>query len=132
MKLEQQVVSLELSKKLYQELGFEQESYFQWSHTPAHGWKVRIKGVYGNHNLPAYTVAELGEMLPKRITFQESFYFFTMWKRENGFATQYKPNAGQNYFPAQIEYTEADARASMLVYLIENDLITPKDLTPPT
>ena len=72
---------------------------------------------------PAYDCAELGEWLPRMITFQETFYFFTMWKRKNGWATGYKPNEGHNYFPAQLSRNEPEARGLMAVYLIKNKLV---------
>ena len=70
MKLEDQVCSLELAKKL-KELGVKQESLFYW-------WFVRndmgddvfvsdTKPVNGTEYWSAFTVAELGEMLPKYI-----------------------------------------------------------------
>jgi len=75
MKLENQVVNLELSLRI-EELGFDKESAWWWNGTK---WGIggqivglepmkwilskRIKGS-AIENIPAYTVTELGEMLP--------------------------------------------------------------------
>ncbi len=118
MKLEDQVCSLDLAKKL-KELGVKQESYFRWQ--PA----VEINGIVDEWTLDvsrfepycaAFTVAELGEMLP------------------NGFSVKKMLGArfGDYYCYAKIgksapflesAHTEADARAKMFIYLIENQLL---------
>lgn len=89
MKLEQQVTSLELSKRL-KELGVKQESHFKWrivkdrNNLPAEiisGFLCGIKkGNYSKtnpkeeehlweeHIISVFTVAELGEMLPDEVT----------------------------------------------------------------
>lgn len=67
MKLEQQVTSLEISKRL-KELGVKQESYFIWVEE---GWRHipflsdRNHGYVGSCS--AFTSSELGEMLPNCI-----------------------------------------------------------------
>ena len=80
MKLEEQVCSLELAKRL-KELGVKQESLFRWTHALAwskstDGRKTPGRGKdyveYGNAKahkdfIAAFTVAELGEMLPRRL-----------------------------------------------------------------
>lgn len=70
MKLEEQVVSLELAKKL-RELGCDQKSLFYWNGFGAvisnldEEDQDNIEGWKGRDELwSAYTVAELGEMLP--------------------------------------------------------------------
>ena len=73
MKLENQVVSLELEKKM-KELGFKQESIWFWQEYKSGGGciyllpKKEVKGFIGKTEVcdyySAYTVAELGEMLP--------------------------------------------------------------------
>jgi hypothetical protein len=74
MKLVEQVCSLELAKRL-KELGVKQESYFYWTTLE---YYVHIPGVQegptpcvmpgfevdGRNKLSAFTVAELGEILP--------------------------------------------------------------------
>lgn len=74
MELEDQVVSLELSKKL-KELGVKQESIFSWlqyPHTRAgepNEWELSYTKLPVDNPLwvSAFTVAELGEMLKQAI-----------------------------------------------------------------
>jgi hypothetical protein len=71
MNLRQQVVSLDLAKRL-KELGYKQDSYFRWVTTPARSepivWDETMISDYdgGKAKLVtcAVTVAELGEILP--------------------------------------------------------------------
>ena len=128
MKLEHQVVSLELAQKM-KELGFKQESHFYWcgSHSnpdapwEIHNWSVRDKdfrfrNYQSNDPVSAYTVAELGEMLP--------------WCIDGEKLESYKDSAGQyNIYCLGTEIYESDrneagTRAKMLIYLVENKLIT--------
>lgn len=122
MKLEQQLTSLELSKKL-KELGVKQESYFYWVLKPTYyefvlrpkedhqSIEPKLRKNYEQYN--AFTVAELGEMLPD---------YFSSQKRDkidNDFICW--------NIKLQVDFradTEADARAKMLIYLLENNLIT--------
>ncbi len=77
MNLEQQVVNLELARRL-KALNVKQESLFNW-----------LEGIIvyghcghkGNDYVSAFTVAELGEMLPSTV----SDHF---WKYENVFNTK--------------------------------------------
>lgn len=65
MDIQDQVTSLELSEELLK-IGINQESLFCWNYG-----KVFLKGriLKPNKNkIPAYTAAELGEIVPKRIT----------------------------------------------------------------
>lgn len=121
MKLEKQVTSLELSKRL-KELAVKQESYLFWKtdedremgtslpYLVAHN--SRYMNSKGQIVASAFTVAELGEMLPQ---------YFGTTKVEN-FLYE-----GSTVDQGNIEEfsgdTEADARAKMLVYLLENKLI---------
>jgi hypothetical protein len=72
MKLENQVCSLDLAKRL-KKLGVKQESLFWWSaHTePAtlwNEWSLEKQEGSPDTSYAAFTVAELGEMLPDYIT----------------------------------------------------------------
>jgi len=143
MKLEQQVCSLELAKKL-KELGVKQESLFYWQRytekkTGIEEWDLALRGKHtrdnawscltGNYHdgrqwishwvekdeeYSAFTVAELGEMLPKGT---QSYHTSFDWCLTNPkWATSYiQPNS------TFLTYTdtEANARAKMLIYLIE-------------
>lgn len=121
MKLEDQVVSLELAKKM-KELGFEQESHFCWHN-------VKSLGGYGVYpfneyrklhnedgtekNYSAYTVAELGEMLP---------IYTTVTKSKSGYMVMVDlDDSGETVTSS--DKLEANARAKMLIYLKENNLL---------
>lgn len=152
MKLEQQVTSLELSKKL-KELGFEQNGYFSWLECDARsggGWYVWQTDYDHMIELPdcsAYTVAELGKMLPRKICDQDqplsgnkgkcyplvieglsddysNENVINGWRLRYG-DTKIKIDNDVKLNSAGIYYvgTEADARAKMLIYLKENNLI---------
>lgn len=137
MKLENQVVSLELAKKL-KELGVRQESFFKWGNVYIDGqyhWSLYVPPEYNKvpnpslwvHGISAFTVAELGEMLPDFIT-EEHLYTYQQYRN---WSDRKKPKHGVSYwFMGREELhftdadTEADARAKMLVYLLENNLIS--------
>ena len=134
MKLENQVVSLELAKKL-KELGVEQDSLFYWC------YEYRLDGkkysdkradlTYNKYNeltntisyskkehISAYTVAELGEMLP--LGYYTTRLFTDDNKKEEWIAILL-PNSEYKGTGFRAD-TEADARAKMLIYLKENKL----------
>jgi len=118
MKLEQQVTSLEISKRL-KELGVKQESYFTWykhlsEDDGTEVWTVNGQGdrPYANPMYSAFTVAELGEMLPIA-----SVKTYRLDKR-NGDSVY----VCEHTDVAFSSDTEADARGKMLIYLIENNL----------
>ena len=134
MKLEQQVASLELSRKL-KELGVEQESAFYWwwdfnyKNEPCnidlrnHG---PILGKNENRACAAFTVAELGELLPEKI----STGFDSLQIHKNGswevmyglYGTTFE---AEEFKPTHAEEDEnlANALAKMLVYLIEQGIL---------
>ena len=140
MKKEDQVCSLEPAKKL-KELGVEQDSYWfwfkghcndKWSLEPTILAKpVMRKGLESGKILHAFTVAELGEMLPTNCYTQrylskdhpvtkENKKRIKHMKANNWYCVRYDDNF-DNLFGSP---TEANARAKMLIYLIENNLIT--------
>lgn len=129
MKLEDQVVSLELAKKL-KTLGVKQESMFDWIE-----WKEgKSKLIYNDmeHNYDAsiklsfysaFTVAELGEMLPKHAGSykkEDEYVAFSDWKEY----AWYIDGGNAPKLVIETANTEADARAKMLIYLLENKIIT--------
>lgn len=136
MRLEQQVISLELAKRL-KELGVKQDSQFYYVNEllvfktdigcyAKSGAGVNDKYLQENEVVAAYDAAELGEMLPYEIDGK----LLDMSKGSDGtWSVYYTKNAlGAITKPTFIEDqgadTEADARAKMLVYLIENRLLT--------
>lgn len=133
MKLENQVVSLELVKKL-KELGVKQESLFVWTtlalyaHIPglSEGPVPCVMPVYQNENpnaIPAFTVAELGEMLPERARVNGMSDWWSA--RENA---RWKAQYRYTINTRQEANTEADARAKILIYLLEQGLVKVEDL----
>ena len=153
MKLEQQVCSLKLAKKL-KELGVERESYFYW--TKRTDKKQLFVEEYivcqgkmpeNDDEFPAFTVAELGEMIPRRITDQDQTlsgvkgksYYLTLSFYSDDYSNENLTTGWSlNYIGTKVEVcsdtlnnsagiyytgTMADVYAKMLIYLLENNLI---------
>ena len=124
MKLEQQVCSLELARQL-KDLGVKQtESLFVWSdHTvqPTLWTDKHLNEDYKDHGknvYSAFTVAELGEMLPThtgcyRIDFNDSDEHQSTWC-----CIKHVPGARSQFEHLEWSDTEANARAKMLIHLI--------------
>ena len=129
MNLSQQVVSLDLAKRM-KELGAPQESLFYWYFHSGNGdglktwfyiprsmWSI-VQGRDGNFDnsyISAYAAAELGEMLPEG--------YWTV-KRDNkwwGFEGETE-NEGQEDSLSCADI-ESNARAKMWIYLKENNLL---------
>lgn len=123
--LTQQVSSLELSQKL-KELGVNQESLFYWRKKnsteyvlsyylsiPLSPVEMEESGRY----VSAFTVAELGEMLPE-------YGCETMKVGNNRWRVTYPCELWEDNQALFEADTEADARAKMLIYLLENKLMT--------
>ena len=116
MKLEDQVCSLELAKRL-KELGVaQQQSLYRYSAYYYKGetlWKLCDRSeVAWIDSVDAFTVAELGEMLPEK--------YRSFW---------HNPNhrwwvCGKESEIGEDASTESDARAKMLIYLIEKGIVT--------
>lgn len=134
MNLESQVCNLELSKRL-KELGVKQESLFSWVNDRGKSaiWDETMWSEFETPNNPkfiasAFTVAELGEMLPKGYVTG-----YTVWDDENkkNACHWYRTDALGKATPANADRnppvitetiyasTEANARAKMLIYLKE-------------
>jgi len=112
MKLENQVCSLELAKQL-KELGVKQESLFWWWNDGIYHYTL-LDGVEIEDAISAFTVAELGEMLPNDfISGTDSWGHYCCWSESNVIIVDDVFNAD----------TEANARAKMLIYLLENNLL---------
>lgn len=132
MKLEEQVCSLELSKKL-KELGVKQESLFWWVYVN-HGdyWELDA-GHHDYHHFPlndttdcaAFTVAELGESMNIELTDANESESFTL-KISNAidFWCVTFGNDDHDITPQFERPKLADALGEMLAYLIEDKLIT--------
>ena len=132
MKIEDQVCSLELAKRL-RALGVKQESqwYYRRHKERENPEYERIyppslipidypldtrDGDYylpGEYDISAFTVAELGEKLSLA---HYSFRSGNVWDESRWECSYGNSNS-------HIANTEADARAKLLIYLIENELI---------
>ena len=129
MNIEKQVCSLKLAKRL-KELNCKQDSLFYWveSSEGQEDYRVQCKDCayeYGNHRVySAFTVAELGEMLPYFLEDESVDYPC----KSNKSVTGKEPIEIEWFWYYKIKVsgyadTEANARGEMLAYLIENKLI---------
>lgn len=120
---EQQVCSLKYAKKL-KKLGVPQESLFEWWLNDFGEWVLEYaellpsKDIEPERYCSAFTVAELGELLPfckdeeKWLPFKTDVGDWLVWEHFNGLYDE-----SGNYMR---EKNEANARAKMLIYLKEN------------
>lgn len=146
MILEKQVCSIELAKKL-RGLGVEQKSIFwHWAtdvekdgltwwtiseKEPRRGKKVRELSTPKHYRgkISAFTVAELGELLPKQYqiysypTLVNGKKTWDCTSQDSRIQQTEGWEHGQQGTPPMFSDTEADARAKMLVYLLESKLI---------
>ena len=119
MKLENQVCSLELAKKL-KKLGVKQESLWWWIYAEGKWNLFRDDNCSRKNTYSAFTVAELGKRLPitcHSTRFEQGYEFqchYQLWNMEK---------EEMDYLHHTADKTEASARAKMLIYLIENKLI---------
>lgn len=140
MKLENQLVSLELAKKL-KELGVEQLSYFyhvEYSNLGELEFdiysqdkinSVKESGWDFEFIASAFTVAELGEMLPHMIEntnngIEENLFLVIEFVKEIMYRNTELDKTRINF----TDDTEANARAKMLIYLLENSLLDRKSV----
>jgi hypothetical protein len=153
MKLEEQVVSLELAKKL-KELGAKQDATWWWvfdnTHTSSlrisdrdkshHSWELKwrwwdpelFNALADEDKVAAFSTAELGELLPTEIEKPDKKRFKVYLAKERGdfqdetrwFVEYQSMGTGTMELECQrCADTEADARAKMLIYLVENGLV---------
>jgi hypothetical protein len=120
MRIEDQVVSVELAKEM-EELGIKQDSIWIWVKgvNDKYGlvleWDVDLR----NETYSAFTVAELGEMLPGRMKTSDSGWNYlhtTKLENTNEWLVA--------YFKDELKgSSEADAHAKMLLYLLKEKII---------
>ena len=130
MKLEEQVCSLELAMQL-KELGVKQDSlFFYIQRKNEKNFKLannrEIKGFefFYDNIFSAFTVAELGEMLPKECVYQKINYIKYNGEIRNGWEVK---SINNNNLTCIAE-TEANVRANILIHLIENNEIKLEDI----
>lgn len=142
MKLENQVCTLEQAKRL-KELGIIGASAFYWA-DKANELRSKIEdvGMFNDHAMViltenikndwcyhAFTVAELGVMMPQEVIIKAQTFYIGSNKSVSGnsffcsLIERYKTNE-------LIEFncpSEAEARATMLIHLLQNNLTTATD-----
>lgn len=124
MKLEQQVCNLELSKQL-KELGVEQESL--WYHRIYGTNKDKHEICNGKPTNPsheiysAFTVAELGELLPENISLCKYEVGRKIGGKGGGILRWACAYNDENIGKRICDDTEADARAKMLLWLLKKE-----------
>lgn len=134
MELQKQVTSLEISKRL-QELGVKQDSYFKWVESNnefSSNRHTRLQDTYAvtipeNDYYSAFTVAELGEMLPEKILYsadEEIYWLTSEGKWSISYSRQESGGSIVQLDDKVFTSTEADVRGKMLIYLIENKFIS--------
>jgi hypothetical protein len=152
MNIESQVCSLELSKRL-KELGVKQESLFYWCYIikdekfvlaiqydilhlhKNNEYEDLVVQVADEHpdysdevlkeHISAFTVAELGEILPRYVKLNQCEFYYTQIPSQHldkwliFYRSAFNSWTGQD----QEDENEANARAKMLIYLLENKLM---------
>ena len=128
-----QLTNLELSKRL-KELGIKQESLWYWFKNPHRprkapdDWILEQTGSKNIEHYSAFTVAELGEILPSIIEINKISHTLYFAKFGKSFEVHYRNEDCRNFKECVCEKyiytnTEANARAKMLIYLLEKKLI---------
>ena len=125
MKIEEQVVSLELAKKL-KELGVKQASFVYWTES-ADGWGLRslgeLRGVT-DEIYSAFTVAELSEILNLELTDSSEGESFTLQcSNAIDFWAVAFGNDDITVTPQFENAKLADALAEILLHLLEENII---------
>lgn len=141
MNIQQQVCSLELAKKL-KELGENQQSHWYWCkcNNPDFGqigeWLLIQHYSVNWNEYAAFTVAELGERMPFPVLYHEKRCFISSERTNSDDVLGEKWECGifAMYKGTPLKYvfadTEANARAKMLIWLIENGYIFANDDSP--
>lgn len=139
MKLEDQLTNLEISQKL-ESLGVKQDSLYYWCrHRNDKNFYIYSKEYLEGEDvsrwkieqeISAFTVSELGEMLPTRITNPKTrnMDFVRFHKGDDskqdvrsGYTVEYHTTFDPPLCRITSD-TEANARGKMLIYLLENKL----------
>lgn len=144
--IENQVCSLELAKKL-KKLGVKQESYFYWVNDQVVGrdsilfrkddyvlindiargdCRESLLFVDKNDVYSSFSTSELGEMLPFCV--KDGFLEFLKRGREKRFSYATLYSNGDRVLSQEHDPKEADSRAKMLIYLIENAYVKAEEL----
>lgn len=150
MNLSQIVISLDNAKKL-KELGVKMDSYAYWSHSDNRDDNGNYVGA-GNgvsdwmlvddldvaelepRDFPAYNASELMELLPGEIKEDRYHHYLSVHKYKDIYLVQYEHyyyNEPINSLDIQKNDNSLhDALALLLIHLIENNYVDPKDFKP--
>ncbi len=116
MELEKRVCSLELAHKL-EKLGVEQHSMFFWN---LYNKSIMFGSPVGVNYRSAFTVGELGEMLPDKIINNGDEFEFVGFRDLHDWIISYRKLHIHSFLNIIRSNTEANARTKMLIWLIEN------------
>lgn len=132
MTLQDQVCSLDSAKWL-KELGVKQESLFWWvdEKITYRYWRgieqYDNADGYENYGFSAFTVAEIGNLLPKKSIYTYSYiedgYGYRVWSC----TARYREASKNSHINTISGETEVEARAKMLIYLLENRLLAERE-----
>lgn len=136
MKLEDQVCSLELARKL-KELGVLQSGAFDYYENTFHPDKpfivlrptVNLMEQAANWICSAFTVAELGEMLPQLLPIKKHEHHWgrlTLWRICDNWQLAYNLESKQCHEISEVDKKMADTFAKMLIHLIEAGIVNPE------
>ena len=125
MELEKQVCSLEIAKRL-KELAVEQQTLNFWAYAFNDAYITQDRhNIYFSYS-PAFTVAELDEMLPSTVELRGNLGQLCIEPIDRNGRRHYEVGYWHNLdivvAPVR-SFNPADARAKMLIYLYENKLI---------
>lgn len=126
MELSKQVLSLELAKEM-KELGFRQNAYWTWYENSGKGKLMHNPEGYRGFeekSFDAYTVAELGEMIPRYYGRQS----FCCALGDGVYSQALILMGGSSEAYRFCGPTEADVRAKVLISLAKEGIINPKKI----
>lgn len=134
MELEKRVCTLEQAKKLDELLGDDApESLWVWAKpTIFNEWRLILKANFSEWYedfLFAYTGDELGVLLPAHLILKKTEGYLNIWKASKGFGCSYLDVMDdRRVTEIFVVCCEAQAKADMLIHLLEQKIIDPKDL----
>lgn len=137
MELSKQLCNLEFSQRL-KKLGVKQESLYFWiDYTLEGDFAIRDRkpnntDIFDHYS--AYTCSELGEMLPMKVELKEIKEDGWLYISQTGdgwsMGYGYVDESGLTWLPNLLidDKNEANCRAKMLIYLLENGLLDRKSV----
>lgn len=137
MKIDNQVCTVEQAMRL-KELGVDAESFMRWVSDDDKEYELVVSTGYGWSDFPgyngskyiinAYSVSELGVMLPQTIQFCKTQKASIKISRFNAWTIYYNRHSSGSNVCMNERFNEAEARSAMLINLLENDFITATDV----